>query len=404
MPLLNIIADRNAGNFLSSVRAIIDFQGHVCRRFSSVDNAVEQFSKDFSKIISELRSSQDEPIVCIKIVEEYLPAFYRDNQVGVKDYETRNKVKALYAAVAIQRMVEIEEEASGRSNFQEIMMNQMYTLVNNQPDCQRAGRDSEILPRLTLSHRNSPDSLSLTRFYVAITKAYYFQSHANWKVLAMLVASLATGEGVHYCLGTWASEETVRREHLFLIMEKLAAAYQLKPSTSIKTKPNTKAQKRQAEVDADDSSTDSYVSSSSSTSLDSTHTGKRQMKMRMSMSSSGSHSERSSMFSLDENFLDKFDAVAVRSGECPWDDDVFRSRCEQIHINSKITSYQSSSSSYYTTLQQPLAPLPMQMPRCHVIDAPRHTSILFDDDDDYFNDWLDSVSHQIGSYPIPVPR
>ena len=152
--------------------------------------------------------------------------FYKENGIQDIDYEIKTKIKALYVSVYIQRTIELFEakhgtNEAGISIFFLQMKTNLLEILTNQPDI--VDVNGKVLDKL-MTHGDE-DIASLTRFYTVLKEAQRWQTHAKWEKLAFYVTSMAVGEGIWYCPGGAAKIETLRRKHLFSIVEKMDNKY-----------------------------------------------------------------------------------------------------------------------------------------------------------------------------------
>ncbi len=227
---INILAKRDPLHFLLHLNPIFSFRGEHSK-IKSPDLAIEDFSTFFKEFINRFKDITDQDEMASEIEHRYLKRFYHAHGITDTDYEIKTKIKALFVTVFIQRKFELLEQADIRENayFDSMKQNMINMLAKYFPPVAVSIQDPPppLPDKFILG--DDDETSSLTRFYTAILEAQLWQTHAKWEKLAFFVASMSTGEGIWYCPGGAAKADTVRRKHLFKIMEMVENKYQKIP-------------------------------------------------------------------------------------------------------------------------------------------------------------------------------
>ena len=220
----NIISKLDMIHFLLRNECIFSLRNEI--KITNPDKAIDHFGMYYCDIRTNYKNIEKQEFFAREIEHRYLIIFFMENGIQVIDYEIKTKVKALYVSVYIQRTIELHERehgfnADGDSKYFLMMKAAMLEMIENQPDI----IDANGVTLEKFQTQGDEDIASLTRFYTAIKEAQRWQTHAKWEKFAFYVASMAVGEGVWYCPGGAAKPETLRRKHLFSIIEKIDNKY-----------------------------------------------------------------------------------------------------------------------------------------------------------------------------------
>lgn len=209
---INIIS--TPSDYLSNILPIFNLQNET--KITNPNKAIELFHNYFNDIHHYYNNLNKQFFFAREIEHQYLVKFYKEIGIQDTDYEIKTKIKSLYVSVYIQKTIELY----GPNKFLQ-MQSTMLNLLETQPNI--IDSTGNTLPHLLT--QGTDDITSLTRFYFAIKEAQQWQTHAKWNNLAFYIASMTVGER------TWYGDldhESLRRKHLFSIIEKIDNKYNKK--------------------------------------------------------------------------------------------------------------------------------------------------------------------------------
>jgi hypothetical protein len=213
------IRSRDPKRYMLIISSIYSLQHDQNINVHLREKAMELFEVFFHRLIATFQELSQYEAIGKTMLTICLREFCDAIEIAEKEYETKTKVKALLVSVVIQRAIELHLETN--PNYPLEMVMGLLRILETQP---LLGGNNNLMPKLEIY--DEQDLMSLTRFYIALTMAQDWQTHAKWEKFAFYVASMAVGEGIWYCPGGAAKSETLRRKQLFMIMEKVANKYE----------------------------------------------------------------------------------------------------------------------------------------------------------------------------------
>jgi antitoxin component YwqK of YwqJK toxin-antitoxin module len=211
-----ILVDRGDHlNYLLQINSIFSLRNDP--RIHDSEKAFQQFAEYYKDLIHGVHTLEELESFERRVDQVYLTKFFQVNGIADTDYEIKTKVRALYVSLYIQKLIQLKDRLQVEGGFFHDKKQEMLDMLETQPVLD----SSQTLLTVT----DPMDQISFTRFFTVLQEAQRWQTHAKWEKFAFYVASMAVGEGIWYCPGGAAKPETLRRKHLFAIMEKVANKY-----------------------------------------------------------------------------------------------------------------------------------------------------------------------------------
>ncbi len=211
-------SEGSANEFLEKQKKI--FNIFRSARIKDSDAAISEFTYYFNSITERYQSLDQVETFKQEIEILWLPKFFAIQNFTMDKafYETKIRVRALYASLFIQLTINMYQKAD--PGYFDLMRSRMLTVLETVRTNPSSPED-KWPPLLELSSERNDIVNSMTRFFIGLIFGKEWRTHAGWKEFAMYVASLSTGEGIWYYPGTIQKEETKRRVCLFNVIDNI---------------------------------------------------------------------------------------------------------------------------------------------------------------------------------------